>query len=273
MKFDGHIHSPYCPHGTNDSFEEYIDNAMKLGYSEISFTEHAPLPSNFLDPTPDKDSGMNPEYIELYIADLRGLKQKYQSKIKINIGLEVDYIVDFEQETTNLLNKYGRFLDDSILSVHFIKHQNDYFCLDFSDDEFSKIISYFGSTEEVYKAYYELIKKSIIANLGPFKPKRIGHMTLAHKYQRKFPCNASFKEDIMTILDLVCKNNMSLDYNGAGVNKPLCQEPYPSEWIVKEAYNRKIPLVYGSDAHTARDLNQGFNHLVPGIKLSSPTAI
>ncbi len=32
---DGHIHSHYCPHGTNDSFEMYIENAIKNGYDEI----------------------------------------------------------------------------------------------------------------------------------------------------------------------------------------------------------------------------------------------
>lgn len=273
MKFDGHIHSPYCPHGSSDSFEEYIDNAIGLGFTEISFTEHAPLPTNFIDPTPDMDSGMKPEYLELYINDLRKLKQKYKNKLKINIGLEIDYIIDFEHETRDLLNKYGSFLDDSILSVHFIKHQNNYFCVDFSDDEFKRIISIIGSTEGVYKAYYELVKKSIMANLGPYKPKRIGHMTLIHKFQKNFPCHESFKEDIFTILDLIVDQKMSLDYNGAGAIKPLCLEPYPSDWIVKEAYNRKIPLIYGSDAHTSRDLSQGYHQLVPGIILSSPTLI
>ena len=44
MKRDGHIHTPFCPHGTKDSFEEYIEKALSLGFKEISFTEHAPLP-------------------------------------------------------------------------------------------------------------------------------------------------------------------------------------------------------------------------------------
>ena len=41
---DGHIHSPYCPHGTKDSFEKYIEKALEEGLEEISFTEHLPLP-------------------------------------------------------------------------------------------------------------------------------------------------------------------------------------------------------------------------------------
>ena len=25
---DGHIHSPYCPHGTNDSLDAYVEKAL-----------------------------------------------------------------------------------------------------------------------------------------------------------------------------------------------------------------------------------------------------
>ncbi|WP_458412209.1 histidinol-phosphatase HisJ [Schinkia sp. CFF1] len=272
MKIDGHIHSPYCPHGSKDSFEQYIERAIALGYGEISFTEHAPLPENFSDPTPDKDSGMNPDYIDLYISDLLKLKEKYRTKIKINIGLEVDYIIHFEKETTKFLNKFGQFLDDSILSVHFLYHQGNYYCLDFSVEEFGRIISIFGATEKVYEAYYQLLKESIKQDLGPFKPRRIGHMTLVSKFQKKYPCTENFSGEILSILDLIKDKTMSLDYNGAGVNKQYCLEPYPSEWIVKEADKRKIPLIYGSDAHVSRDLNQGYDQLVPTITLSSPTA-
>ena len=27
---DGHVHSPYCPHGSNDSFEKYITEAFNV---------------------------------------------------------------------------------------------------------------------------------------------------------------------------------------------------------------------------------------------------
>ncbi len=272
MKTDGHIHSPYCPHGSDDSFEQYIDAAISLGYQEISFTEHAPLPAGFIDPTPDKDSGMNPDFLEPYIADLQKLKIKYKEKIKINIGLEVDYITHFENETTKFLNKFGQFLDDSILSVHFLHYQGNYYCLDFSVEEFARIISIYGNVDRVYKSYYETVQQSILSDLGPYKPNRVGHMTLVHKFQKKYPSAADFSTDINQILDHIDNKKMTLDYNGAGINKQYCLEPYPPESIVKEAVKRKIPLIYGSDAHISRDLNQGYSELVPTITLSSPTS-
>lgn len=36
MKKDGHIHTEFCPHGTDDAIEKYIEKAIKLGYDEIT---------------------------------------------------------------------------------------------------------------------------------------------------------------------------------------------------------------------------------------------
>ncbi|WP_010678438.1 histidinol-phosphatase HisJ [Bacillus timonensis] len=244
MKADGHIHTPYCPHGTKDAFEDYIARALQLGFDEISFTEHAPLPTRFVDPTPQKDSGMNANEIENYFSEVTKLQKKFASEIKINIGLEVDFIEGYEEDTKAFLNEYGRFLDDSILSVHFLQNQERYYCLDYSPDMFETMIHDFSSVEAVYESYYRTLERSILADLGKFKPKRIGHITLVHKFQKKFPISIDFNEKIQTILDKIAEQGLSLDYNGAGINKPLCKEVYPPEKIIKEAIKRKIPLVY-----------------------------
>ncbi|MEH7387656.1 histidinol-phosphatase HisJ, partial [Bacillus sp. JJ1521] len=266
-----HIHSPFCPHGTKDGFEDYITCAIQLGFEEISFTEHAPLPARFVDPTPGKDSGMDPNELENYITVLTDLQKKFASEIKINIGLEVDYIEGYEEDTKAFLNEYGRYLNDSILSVHFLKNGNQYYCLDYSPDTFATMIQDYSSVEAVYEAYYDTLHCSVTSDLGQFKPKRIGHMTLVHKFQKKFPTSKSFTYKINEILDRIADLGLSLDYNGAGINKPLCREVYPPQQIIREAIKRKIPLVYGSDAHSRKDLNQGFDALYNDAVLVSPT--
>lgn len=141
MKRDGHIHSPFCPHGSSDTFVQYIEKAISHRFTDITFTEHAPLPNNFVDPTPQKDSGMKPNDLMPYIEELQRLQKQYAQDIRIRIGLEVDYIPGFEQETREFLNTYGHFLDDAILSVHFLKWQDSFVCIDFSPEcfmDFSK---------------------------------------------------------------------------------------------------------------------------------------
>ncbi|MGM9926721.1 MAG: histidinol-phosphatase HisJ [Bacillus sp. (in: firmicutes)] len=268
---DGHIHTPFCPHGSSDSFEEYVDWFIRNQYEEVSFTEHAPLPPGFSDTTPTKDSGMLPEQLIPYIEELQNIKHKFRHKIKINIGLEVDFIEGFEKEITAFLQEVGPLLDDSILSVHFIKHKERYHCLDYSDDYFNEMIQTYGSVSNIYDTYYATVKQSILADLGKYKPKRIGHITLAHKFQLKYPVERSFQPEEEALLHLVKAQNLSLDYNGAGITKEYCREPYPPDYLVEKAIQLGIPMVYGSDAHTVKGLGQGRKHLNPSAIFVKPS--
>jgi histidinol-phosphatase (PHP family) len=259
---DGHIHSPYCPHGTKDSFQQYIERALALGYKEISFTEHAPLPNNFTDPAPMKDSSITIQILENYLEDLEELKNEYQGQLKINKGLEVDYIEGFEGDLSDFLHEYGPHLDDSILSVHFLLHEGLYDCVDYSPEVFANMIKKYQSVEAVYERYFETVLKSILVDLGEHKPKRIGHITLVHKFQKKFPTARSFEPELTDVLKQIKDRGYELDYNGAGTAKPLCKEPYPPESIAKRAMTMGIPLIYGSDAHQSKDLHQGKESMI-----------
>ncbi len=258
---DGHIHSPFCPHGTKDSLVKYVETAIELGLKEITFTEHAPLPTKFADPAPTGDSAMKMKDLPIYIKQIQALKKEFSPMIKINVGLEVDYIGGFEEETASLLNEYGPSLDDSILSVHFLSIRNKWFCLDYSPKMFEEMVIQIGSIERLYALYYQILLDSIHSDLGPYKPNRIGHMTLVHKFQTLFPCSHDFTLNTDRILYEMKEKNVELDYNSAGLFKEYCQETYPPRVIAEKALTMGIPLIPGSDAHQAKDLAQGFHTL------------
>ena len=259
MKKDGHIHTPFCPHGTQDPLEEYIEKAIQHGFTHISFTEHAPLPSSFTDPTPDKDSGMDAGLMEDYIAQLQELKLHYKNKIHVNIGLEVDYIEGYEKETSIFLNHYGPQLDDAILSVHFLLHEGSYTCIDFSQEEYLRFAQEVGGIQAMYDLYYQTVRKSISADLGPYKPKRIGHPTLIHKFQLAHNEKVEDDEQIKAVLQLMQQQGYELDFNSAGLSKPLCREPYPPYHLVDYAKSIGLHYVFGSDAHLVKDLHQHYD--------------
>lgn len=262
MIIDGHVHTPYCPHGSSDSFKAYVEQALKQGYQTITFTEHAPLPESFHDPVPDKDSGMKRSLMESYIRDIQKIKKEYQKDIDILLGLEVDYIEGYQQQTSRFLSDYGDILEDSVLSVHFLKGPSGrYHCIDFSESAFQKAVEDFGSVDKVYQAYFSTLEESIQADLGPNKPARIGHMTLIRKFHHRFPSPAGWDESIPELLKLIKQKNYQLDYNGAGYYKPACKESYPPHSIATQAYQAGIPLVYGSDAHTSSAIGQGLDQI------------
>lgn len=263
MKKDGHIHTPFCPHGSKDSFEQYIEKAIAHGFTEITFTEHAPLPPSFIDPTPNKDSGMDASLMQQYVAQLTNLKKRYENQIIINIGLEIDYISGFEKETHAFLEEFGPMLDDAILSVHFLYYNNRYICVDFSEDVYLQLAREIGSVSEMYQLYYDTVRQSIDANLGAYKPKRIGHPTLIHKFQLAHNEQVNDDDQIKKLLLYMKEQGYELDLNSAGLSKAFCKEPYPPFHIIDFAKSIQLPYVFGSDAHTARDLHQHYDIIFP----------
>ena len=255
---DGHIHSPFCPHGTNDSFELYVEKALKLGLKEITFTEHMPLPGDFMEPEILKYCAPTLDVIEEYIIKLDYIKEKFKSDIKINTGFEVDYVEGYEEKTKELLNKYGNKLEDGILSVHFVKLEDRYYCVDISPEEFGKLAKKLGGVERVYDKYYETLLKAIKSDLGNYKPKRIGHPTLVRIFNTEFPLEYTN----ITLLDEIVKEikvrNYEVDFNTAGIRKPYCKEIYPSGIFAELVERYSVKVVYGSDAHTASDVGRDF---------------
>lgn len=259
MKKDGHIHTPFCPHGTPDLFEEYIEKAIQHHFTHISFTEHAPLPILFDDTAPDKDSGMKVEQLQEYIKQLQQLKLHYKNKIHINIGLEIDYISGYEKEISNFLQIYGPQLDDAILSVHFLYYKGEYCCVDFSKEEYLRFAEKVGGIQALYDLYYATVKDSILADLGEYKPKRIGHPTLIHKFQLAHNEQINDDEQVKEILRLMKQHDYELDFNSAGLSKPFCQEPYPAYHLFDYAKSIGLRYTFGSDAHTVKDLHQYYD--------------
>lgn len=256
MKRDAHIHSPYCPHGTQDALNAYVEKALESGFTDISFTEHAPLPSSFEDTTPERDSGMSLETLSAYLAAVDEVKNRYKKDIHIRTGLEVDFIEGFEEETRNFLDLFGPLLDDAILSVHFLKLEGVYHCIDFSTDVFMEAARIAGSVSALYNRYYDAVELSVSADLGPYKPKRIGHPTLIHKFQLDHGENIDDRLRIEGLFRTIAANGCEIDLNSAGLSKPGCREPYPPEAYLPYAKSLGIPLVFGSDAHSVAGLHK-----------------
>lgn len=252
-KKDGHIHTQYCPHGSDDKIENYVLEALKCGLNEMSFTEHLPLPRNFKDPSPLSDSAMSLNEIEFYLNEVQAIQKKYNDEIKINVGVEVDYIEGYEDEIRELLNKYGIYLNDSILSVHIIKGNAKYYCIDFNTEEFNNIIADLGSLEEVYNKYYDTLIMALESDLGLYKPRRIGHLNLVRKFNKEFPYNYEVHiPKIEKILNIIKEKGYELDFNVAGLRKDECKEIYLEGIILEMAIEKDIPMVLGSDSHSAK---------------------
>lgn len=270
MKRDGHTHTEYCPHGQIEDTEKVIQKAIELDFKEYSITEHAPLPPSILELSGGErkiwtTSSMALNDLTHYFKKMTQLKKKYASDIKINIGFELDYFESTTSWTTDFLNEFGALLDDNILSVHFLNGAGGYRSIDYSLEDYRQgIVEYYGSFLQAQEAYLQTLLQSIQADLGPWKPIRIGHISLCRKFFQAFnePTEYTNQHKILVsqILDTMSKQNYSLDLNTAGLYKEFCGETYPPKWITQLAKEKNIPLIYGSDTHSLEDINRGYSN-------------
>lgn len=272
MLMDGHTHTELCPHGSGEPVEKMIQRAIKLGMKKYCITEHAPLPPDFKNSYQGSKSGIDEASIELddlpaYFKLTKDLQAKYRDQIQISIGFEVDYLKGFEDFTKRFLDEYGPQTQESILSVHFMKGTNDKFwCVDNGVDDFQNGFEQFlDNPQHVFKQYYQTVQKSVEADLGQYRPQRIGHMSLVRKYQDHFKLTDDLNDDnlllVNDILRKIKKQNRELDLNFAGLYKSECNDFYPGKQILKLAESLSIPMIYGSDAHDIESVGHGIHLL------------
>lgn len=254
MLSDNHMHTQYCPHGSDAEMEEYVKAAIGKGLKELTFTEHAPLVID--DPTPENDSAMSREDVEAYINEGKELKEKYKDKLTINIGFEIDYIEGKEEETLEFLKKHSDLVPHSILSVHMIRLSSDeYFCIDYDKDAFLEKISEVGYDTLVSK-YEDTLYKALSNPYGELTPRTIGHITLINKFEKAHDQIDTI--DWISVLKHIKEKGYRMDYNFAGLDKPYHKQTYPPEPLVKKAIELAIPLRFGSDAHHPDEVGRYF---------------
>lgn len=259
---DGHIHTPFCPHGSNDSFGLYVEKALEMNLKEISFTEHMPFSRYFIDDRDFLDEcSLKKEEVQEYIDSVNKIKEKYSDKIKINVGMEVDFIDGLEGDTKELLDTYGPYLEDGLLSVHFIKIDDEYMAID-GIKGFERAIELLGSVEKVYDKYYETVIKAVKSNLGEYKPKRIGHPNLIRRFCELYPIEYKNYKLLDELAREIKKNNYEVDINTAGLRKKYCGEIYIDGYFKEIVEKYDIKAVFGSDAHEAKDVGRDFDKYI-----------
>ena len=258
---DGHIHTPFCPHGSTDALEAYVKAARTRGLKTITFTEHAPLPAGFVDPTPDQDSAMSLETLPEYLDQVARLKQAYADVLDLRVGLEIDYLPGFAEETIALLEPFANRLDETILSQHFLLDDGDYLPIDFSLETFDVLVKRLGSFESVVRAYYESLEAGLRFEWERLNVRRIGHLDLPIKYEKQYDWEREHVKDIETrLLRTIQVRGFGLDLNTAGLRKVDCGKVY-AEAVAVDAIALGIPFVLGSDAHVAMDVGRDFEDI------------
>jgi histidinol-phosphatase (PHP family) len=247
-----HTHSCFCD-GEGEP-ESYVIEAIERGLDAIGFSSHAPI--SFF-----KSYVMEDSKLLTYCDLIKKLKVKYQDKIQIYLGLEIDYIPDAIGPGSPQFKDLG--LDYTIGSIHFIKnpHKDEYWEVDESPAALEKLIReiFKGNIHNFISYYFLLIRQMIKEH----KPDIIGHLDLIKKFNSN---NEFFNEDdelyikeVKETLRVIAAAGSVLEINTGGISRGYIKTLYPSTWIIKECKRLGIPIILNSDAHSPKSVDAFFD--------------
>ncbi|WP_395319841.1 histidinol-phosphatase HisJ [Fructilactobacillus frigidiflavus] len=279
LKKDGHTHTKFSHHGTDEALPAYLQQALELGFQTYVVTEHFPFPARFLQTSvlPKKvlaSSAMHADELATYQHTVTACKQAFKHQIQVQQGFEIDYLADYEAEIWDQLQPCLPWIEEVVISVHFLKNQQGEFVpIDYSPEILATEMPEIKQDQQsFFQQYFATIRQSLrfATQFPQAVTVRVGHLTLIHKYQKyfKFPAfNEQTNNELHQTLQLIKQLGFEVDLNTAGLRKEFNGEPYPNLTIIRQCQNLQIPLVFGSDAHQSADVGFAYNQFSQYLSL------
>lgn len=237
---DTHMHTPLCKHAEGEP-AEYVTAAAARDLRELIFCDHAPAPDGY-DPT----NRMLLEQFPEYRNAIRDLQESYDDAA-IGFGIESDYY----EGCTSFQSEWlpAQEFDLVIGSVHFIGDWG--FDNPINADVWASV-----DVKGAWQRYFGLISE--LAGTGMYDV--VGHLDLPKKFGHRMK-DPDLKEAAQPALDLIAAAGMAIEINTGGLRKPV-KEMYPSPLLLSLARERDIPVCFGSDAHSPKEVGHAFGEAV-----------
>jgi histidinol-phosphatase (PHP family) len=233
---DYHMHTPLCRHATGEP-ADYAKRALEIGLTEIGFSDHSPMRQDNFD-----SWRMNFSQLDEYVEKVRKAQKDFPL-LTIRLALEVDYFPNGENWIRELAARHP--WDYFIGSVHYV---SDSWAID-DPQKFSEWKQ--RDSFEVWQIYFERLTKAAESKLFEI----IGHTDLPKKFGHKPSRDCTPLYD--KFLDAAKKKDCAIEINTAGLRKD-CKEIYPNRGILELAFQKNVPITFGSDAHAPGEVGMNF---------------
>ena len=237
---DYHMHTPLCRHATGEP-ADYAKHAVEIGLTEIGFSDHSPMLRDDFD-----NWRMRFNQLDEYVEKVRKVQKDF-SELVIRLALEVDYLPGGEDWIRELAARHP--WDYFIGSVHYVSDS-------WAIDDPQKISEWKNRDSfEVWSIYFERLTKAAESKLFEI----IGHVDLPKKFGHRpnRDCTSLYEN----FLNAAKKNNCAVELNTAGLRKN-CREIYPSREILRLAFEKGVPITFGSDAHAPEEVGMNFTEAI-----------
>lgn len=246
-----HSHSTFCDGRSTP--EDFVKFAISNGFRAYGFSSHSPLPfETFWNMTKDD----MPEYL----AEIGRLKKKYDGRLEIYAGLEIDYL----DESYNASIPYFRELplDYRIGSIHFLPvawplAEANMMCIDGSFREYRQSVGayYGGDVRKLVAHYFNATQQMVEAGGIDI----VGHMDKIYMNGQKcegFDLEADwYRKPLDDCLHLIAEKGLMVEVNTKNLVKK--QELYPHAGYLHRLRELGIPVMVNSDCHYPDLVNDG----------------
>lgn len=237
---DLHMHTPLCRHAVGEPID-YARRALELGFTEIGFSDHSPMRRDDFD-----DWRMRSDQLDEYVAKVHQAQREFP-QLTIRLALEVDYLPGHEDWIRELAARHP--WDYLIGSVHYVSES-------WAIDNPHKLSEWnHRDAFEVWSAYFDRL--TMAAETGFFEI--IGHADLPKKFGHRptRDCTPLYER----FLNAAKRHDCAIELNTAGLRKE-CREIYPSREILQLAFQKSVPITFGSDAHAPEEVGMNFKEAV-----------
>ena len=239
---DLHVHTNFCD--GHDSPEEMVLSAISKGLKKLGIVTHSYVPF-------DPESCISIDRIEDFVYEISVLKKKYQDRIELLCGVEMDI---FSTHDTTLF-------DYVIGSVHYLKQDGRYISVDETPTMLLDMIKkhYSGDFYACAEDYFDTV-----AQWAERSPDIIGHFDLIKKFSlfaRFDPENERYRAAWQKAADALLKLGVPFEINTGGIAKGWLREPYPSDEMIDYILSHGGSVILSSDAHRKEKIAFGFEYL------------
>ncbi|WP_240415431.1 histidinol-phosphatase [Paenibacillus periandrae] len=248
IKFDLHTHHHRCGHAIG-TIEDYVKQAIEYGLQYIGISDHSPYFYSEEDHLYPKLAMAKSELVP-YVEEVLRLKEKYEDKIHVLLGMESDFFNDHIEvyREQYLLHPF----DYIIGSVHDVQNIDI-----FKKDRWNGLTA--QEQFKVKKEYYDLIQKS--AKSGMFQI--LGHIDAMKAY---YPAFSAIETDaIEKTLKVIAQEDIAIEINTSGKIKD-CGEWYPADDILERALFYNVKVTFGSDSHKPERISDEFELVQKRLK-------
>jgi histidinol-phosphatase (PHP family) len=230
--------------------------AYDKGLTVVGFSAHAPV---------EKKTGfkttwhMKDERLGEYMDEISAARRRWEGKIAVYRGLELDYIKGLRCALDNDIQSLN--LDYLIGSVHYLlPPYGAPFTVDgpAAEVETGVMEGFAGDGEAMMNAYWDAVAEMLA--LGGFDI--VGHLDLVKKNNatnRFFNMESETYlrriEEVVRAVAAAAGGGFVVEVNTGGINRGYLSEPYPSPAILRLLRRHNVPVMISADAHNAHDLD------------------